>query len=287
MTNSVSVHLTATSKAATLLAMRSARKEILLVVEGDEDVQLLSNCLGVPSSNFLSCDGKEILMELFEMGAQKGSDAGTIFIRDRDHDPVATHVAGGRLLVVSRHYDVELDLLATRLFRRIFNEFAKDKKEAARHIAAWKLICSAAAPLGSLRKISEEAGLALTFKDTKIEKFIDAKTLIPDVDRMLVYFSAKCKTKIDGPLTKRMILADLRKFSASMIARGKDVLHVMHLGFSRYYKFCDSKECSAEIIQRILRISVTIEDFSRLSFYAMFKTQVVNSGFRWPGRAMP
>jgi hypothetical protein len=117
--NSVVRYLTPASLAATLLAMRSARKEIFLVVEGADDILLLSQIFGLPQSNFVDCRGKENLMSLFALVPARGIDSGTIFLRDRDHDGIRHIVKSDVSLLVSDLYDFEMHLLDGRLFGRV------------------------------------------------------------------------------------------------------------------------------------------------------------------------
>lgn len=70
--NSIVRYLTPASLAATLLAMRSGRKEIFLVVEGGDDVSLFSQVFRLPRSNFVDCRGKENLMALFALVPVRG-----------------------------------------------------------------------------------------------------------------------------------------------------------------------------------------------------------------------
>lgn len=287
MTNSVSIHLTAASKAATLISMRSARKEILLVVEGDDDVLLMSNCLGLPRSNILVCEGKETLMELFSLGPQKGSDEGTVFIRDRDHDHLRTHIDQTRLLLVTEHYDVELDLLASRLFRRMFNEFAQLPDDDTKYLTVWKAICSAAAPLGSLRRISAERSLNLDFKEINLRKFVNFRNLEVDVKELVKYTETRSLKTLDRPLVVKDIAGLMADIGDQLLCRGKDVISLMHLAFSRTYKLCKSSEAEPSVLARMVRVSCTVEDFARLTLYSSFKSFVLASPYSWTGRNLP
>ena len=124
--NSIVRYLTPATLASTLLAMRSGRKDVFLVVEGAEDIALFSQVFRLSRSNFLDCRGKENLMNLFALIPTRGLDSGTIFLRDRDHDGVHHTVSRDVSLLVSDLYDFEMHLLDGRLFGRIMAEFLRD-----------------------------------------------------------------------------------------------------------------------------------------------------------------
>lgn len=109
--NSISGNLNAASIAATARMLRSAKKEVILIVEGDDDIALFSNSLSLPKSNFISCFGKKRLMEVFALVPHSGLDAGTILLRDSDCDGVQDQRRGDVLLLTSDFYDFEMSLL--------------------------------------------------------------------------------------------------------------------------------------------------------------------------------
>tara|TARA_R110002124_G_scaffold196720_1_gene363782 strand:- start:952 stop:1815 length:864 start_codon:yes stop_codon:yes gene_type:complete len=287
MTNSVSRYLDAESKAATLIAMRSATNDIILIVEGDEDLALLSNCLGLENSRFLVSDGKEILMELFGLGPTNGLDSGMIFIRDRDHDNISTNVRDGILLAVTNRYDIELELLDMRLFRRIYNEFSGKLDNDDSFRDAWRQISDLAAEVGALRLISAERSLNLDFKNLKFERFLDKKQLTVDQSKLVNYISAKSKIQ----LNLNDILAEIKKQRSQKdaidLARGKDCLHFMQAAFSNAWNYCSSNKCSIDILSMMVRLGTTVEDFSRIPFYQDIKNHMIAHSHNWIGRPLP
>lgn len=287
--NSVDVHLDADSKAATLLAMRSARKEIVLIVEGDHDVRLFSNILGLPTSNILSCGGKAVLMDLVSRPVEKGLDEGSIFIRDRDHDQIATGIVEQKLLMVTSHYDIEMDLLSTRIFKRIYKEYAEAPDDDERHHAVWSRIIEAGSKIGALRFLSLRHGWNLSFDNLNWRKFLIFDTLELNAERLIQYFSAKDKVNLNQQDPVRKIVETLDGADIQAVACGKDILEIIEIAFSRFLKLCDVKECSAIVLDRMLRSIATLEDFTRLPFYPSFKFQVDSQvgRFEWPGRSLP
>lgn len=283
--NSIDRHLTASSKAATLLAMRSAKKEVLLVVEGDTDVDVLANALGLPRSNILSCDGKETLMAVYEMAPQKGIDEGTVFLRDRDNDGISTGLTCGVLLLVTSRYDIEMEFLENRIFQRILSEFLSEAVDSNKANAEFKKICTAAACVGALRIYSKDnPGTNLDFDDLKYNRFLNPKSLAVDVKEAVRYVFAKSGVplKNQAPVVSA-VSKILQNRAGPDIVCSKDFLEILQLALSRHYNACDAGECSPSIITRSLRISVVHDDFKSMNLYQPLSAHIVTCGYSWPG----
>jgi hypothetical protein len=285
--NSVNRHLNADSKAATLLAMRSARKEVLLVVEGDTDVDLFSNALGIPRSNILSCDGKEALMLVYGMAPQKGIDLGSIFIRDRDNDNIGTGLNHGVLLLVTELYDIEMELLEKRLSGRILSEFLRRPLESHEVAAEFKKLCEAAACIGAIRIHSQRNGIDLDFNELKHSKFIKMKDMSVNLAEALRYIFAKSEKTIDDREAQvRAVSAIIGERRAVEMVCGKDFIDILHLSLSRHYDACPSGECLPAVLSRIVRISTVHDDLKSMAIYPPLKAHVESCGYRWPGATL-
>ena len=288
--NSVDRHLSADTKAATLQAMRSARKEILLVVEGDHDVILFSNMLGIPTSNIISCGSKEILMTVFAKRGEPGVDEGTIFIRDRDFDDVVTHDSDGVLILVTFGYDIEFDLLKQRLHRRIFNSFGKLGDEDIKHKASWRKLTSEAAKIGLMRKVSNAEKKNLDFKEMKYSKFCDLKTLDVDIRKMSQYLHARSNSPLTGQDIDDFVCKIEEVLDVTdneVLCRGKDLLELFSIQIDRVFDFCKTSECTTFVLAKMIQFGATIEDFSRLPMYPAFKSKALSVQFAWAGRTLP
>ena len=284
--NSISGTLTAKSIVATAKMLRSAKKEVFLIVEGDGDIALFSHSLKIPRANFISCFGKERLMDVFSLVPADGLDSGTIFIRDTDCDGVTTSERDGVLLLTSDLYDFEMSLLPRRVFGRIFGEFLKTRSTAQLNGEAFSKIIEAASLIGALRHVSHERGLNLDFKDYKTG-FLEAKTLDLDVDEMIRYFLARSESSIPIEDVKEDVRVIVSKVSdKTRVTSGKDFLRVMSLALSRFYKCCNSHECSFETLCRMFRITVTHDDIRALALYPALAGHVATYPYQWMGEPL-
>jgi len=125
--NSITKHITSKSIVALLRQIRSAKNEIVLIVEGDDDIALFSQGLGLPLNCFVSCHGKENLMGVFGCIPHPYIDKGMFFFRDADFDNLGHQQSHGICLFVSDRYDFEMVIVEGRIFERIFFEFLKRK----------------------------------------------------------------------------------------------------------------------------------------------------------------
>lgn len=284
--NSIDRHLTEITKEATLLAMRSARKEIFFVVEGDADINLLSHLLGLPSANFVSCNGKETLMALYSRARTKGIDEGTIFFRDRDHDGISSEVNRGVLLLVTTRYDLEMELLDGRVFERLVAEFEKVPADKSQSAIIFEDICKCTAAIGAARLWSATGDSKFDFRDLKYTKIVNAGNLSIKIDDMVKYLSARSQVNLDNDSVSLIIFDLLESGNKVDFCCGEDFLNICHIGFSRYYKFCDSKQCSPETLWRMLRMSAHYDDVRCLKWFEAFRQAVEESPFVWTGRPL-
>ena len=117
--NSITRHINSNSIIATLQIFRSARKDIILLVEGDEDIALFSQGLGLPRECFISCAGKNNLMDVFQTVPSSASIKECFCqgcgLRWINKSPVQI------IVWFSDLYDFEMVLIYGRIFHRIFS----------------------------------------------------------------------------------------------------------------------------------------------------------------------
>lgn len=282
--NSISGSLNAETIAATARMLRSAKKEILLIVEGDDDIALFSHSLGLPRSNFISCFGKERLMEVFDLVPRKGLDEGTILFRDSDCDGIASHELDGVLLLTSDLYDFEMSLLPRRVFGRIFMEFLRTRSSPQLAEASYRKLVEVSGFVGALRLVSHQDNLNIDFKEPKLS-FIDQKDLEVNLENMVRYFLARSQISVDktGDAIKRVSKIMESSTDHSQISSCKDFLRILSLALSRHYKCCNASECTIDTLSRMFRMTVTHEDIKELAIYPLLVQQVAKSGKEWTG----
>jgi len=264
--------------------MRSGRKEIILVVEGGDDIRLFSNLFGLARSNFVSCSGKNNLMGLFLMTPCKGLDNGTIFIRDRDFDEVSTTTQHDVSLIVSDLYDIEMILLSGRIFGRIMGEYLGPKATDQIIESSFQKIVFASAHVGALRLYSQQNSLRLDFDDLKFD-FVDPRSLEIDVEKLVKKVAARSQINVGDQAQVATWIADTVANSNPLIdvVCGKDVLSVMHIALCRHYKCCDSGECNPAILSKHLRISTVIDDLMHTQLMRSLIARINCSTFPWAG----
>jgi hypothetical protein len=285
--NSIIANITPKAIAATVRMLRSAKKEIIFIVEGDEDIALFSNSLGLPRSNFISCSGKERLMEVFNLIPTKGIDEGTIFLRDRDCDGVVSHRNGEVLILVSDLYDFEMSLLPKRVFGRIFNEFVKTKASREFTEASFVKVVSASARIGALRVVSHEDELCVDFYEAKLP-FLQASNLSVDIDAMVQFFLSRSKIslKLKSDISARVRAVLDQSSDPVSLSSGKDFLSILSLALNKHFKCCKSSECTFETLSRMFRMTVVHDDLKGLSLYPTLREQILRSAMAWSGHML-
>lgn len=285
--NSTTKHLSSASILALLRLIRSAKKEIILVVEGDQDVDLFSQSLGLPKSCLVSCSGKERLMQVYSAIPDKSIDLGVIFIRDSDFDQIAHQQSHGIVLLVSDRYDFEMVVIEGRLFGRIFAEFLKHRATASLAQATFSKIVDSSAWVGALRWKSQREDLGLDFDELEF-KFIDPRTLDVDVRRLIKLIYARSRVTI-GDVEKVVGELDvIRKENQPLtsLCCGKDFLQILAICLCRQQKVCNYNEGSPATLGRIIRIATTFDDIRSMSLFPLLKNAVeaaTKANYVWSG----
>lgn len=283
--NSVTRYLSPATIAATLFAMRSGKKEFLLVVEGDTDVDLFSRLFSLSHSNIVSTRGKENLTAVYNLAPRKGIDDGTIFFRDRDHDQISHQTQHGVSLYVTDLYDIEMHLLVGRIYSRIYREYVKGFVADTAVQASFDLILEVAAWIGALRCYAALHGIALDFDDLKHNRFLDFKTMKANLHDLIVYVYAKSKIPLTNVNNVGSDVSNIFKNSGNSVflTCSKDFFEVMHIGLHRYYQACASSECEPTVLMRTLRIAALLDDIKSASFYPILSQQIAAAKYQWTG----
>lgn len=282
--NSVSSVITPGSIVATAKMLRSAKREVFFIVEGDDDIALLSESMMLPRANFISCFGKERLMCVYDLVPADGLDGGTIFFRDSDCDDVTSGTRDDVLLVVSDRYDFEMSLLPGRVFSRIVAEFLRARCTTDLIEETFRRIVEPAALIGALRHLSHCEGLGICFRDYKL-RFMDGRTLSIDIESMVEYFLSRLKIngKDVSGLSQRLSTFRRNARDPREIASGKDFLKIMSVALYKFLRCCVAAECTFETLSRMFRISVTYSDIQELALYPILAKHIAESGFEWKG----
>jgi hypothetical protein len=289
--NSITQHLSAESIVAVLRQVRSARRhEVLLIVEGDDDISMFSQSLQLSRDHFVSCNGKENLMTVFGYIPDQHIDVGMIFFRDADCDNIGNHRSGGICLLVSDRYDFEMVVVEGRIFDRILSEFLKRKASASLAASTFAQIVDGTAWLGALRAHSHRNSLSLKFEELDF-KFVNHKTLEIDVLRMIKQIYARSRVVLG---TIDNIVSELKaiRSAASPLTKiccGKDFLEILSICLRRQHDACSYHEGSAITLGRILRIATTMDDVRAMSLFPLLKQAVQDAaveGYIWSGAVL-
>lgn len=224
-------------------------------------------------------------MDVYKMDPQKGIDEGSIFIRDRDTDNISTRLTRGVLLLVTKRYDIEMELLENRIFQRILSEFLKKPLDNATSSLEFSKICSASACIGAIRIYSNDnKGTNLDFDDLKYGRFLNYKSLAVNIGEAVRYMFAKSKTVLNNHASVVSVVSNIMQTRpAADIVCSKEFVDVLHHALSRHYNACDAGECSPTNLNRTIRISAVQDDFKLMDLYQPLSAHVAACEYSWVG----
>ena len=287
--NSISEHITPASILALLRQFRSAKKEIVLIVEGDDDIALFSQCFGLSRNCFVSCFGKENLMAVFNEIPNRNVDRGMVFFRDADFDGISHRESYGIYLLVSDLYDFVMVIVDGRIYHRMFLEFLKRRGNIELAAKTFIRLVDAAAWVGALRAYSHRNAINLDFDKAEFG-FVDKKTMEVDVEEMIRFIFARSHVQMHDATEVTTGIMRIRSESPSLndLCCGKDFLEIFSICLCRHFSCCAHHAGSSEALARILRIATTLDDIKKMSLYPLLKNHVqeISIDFIWSGATL-
>lgn len=247
-----------------LLSSDIEKKEVVVVVEGKDDIKVLRKLLDEKvniNESFSGSEGvNEIIQEYFKF------DNRVIGIRDRDYKSIVDE----EKIFLYDYCCLEIMIASYKdIFESVYYEYYNGEIDKE---LLFEIILNSIKPISLLRKINEKNGYRIKFKGMSISTIID--NYIMDIDKLIEQIknrNTKFESNFICKLRKELIREnsiDLKKFDLLHITQGHDFIEV----FQHYCKNDKGKDPSKDDIASSLRCLFNINHFIDSNLYRELKS---------------
>ena len=220
--------------AAQIRLIQQTHKGAVLLLEGDKDDRVLRRFIDG------SCDieigfGREQVIKALDLLEEEGI-GGVVAVIDADFDRILGRSYDLEGLCVTDCHDLDLTIFSSSALDRVVDMYAeKPLFEQAMGGSADKLrdfLLRASVELACCRLASERHALRLYFKDLKLYEFVDAASLITDLDKLASELVSRSTTRTTINELKTYVQAEKSKqHDLRQLANGHDVATFLGIAF--------------------------------------------------------
>lgn len=257
--------------------MRSQSPGAFMIVEGDTDARVYGRFIDRAHCEVIPAHGKDnalIAVKLLEKGRLRG----ILAIVDSDFWKLEDVIPDMEQVIVTDTHDLETMILSSEALEVVLNEFGSAKKMEKIGKPVREALLETGLPIGYFRWMSSSKmdNLLLNFSNLKFSAVITVhgKTLSTDIDSLIGEVkTGSFNTMPDSKEIKARLLSFLQdnRYDPWQVCSGHDLVHILTIGLREAFGGRSAKNITYEVIDRILRIAYTYEEFSRTELYASIK----------------
>jgi Protein of unknown function (DUF4435) len=243
-----------------------------VIVEGDTDSRVYKNFFGKNNCQTQVAHNKSNTIKALEI-LRKDNITGVLAIVDADFDNLEAKNQNVANLFLTDFHDLECLILISPALEKVLAEFGSENKINKFSQDIRETLFEIGSFIGYFRWISLSDELHLTFEDLDFGKFIDAKSLIFDLN----VFIAKVKNKSQrhdintSQITRQINELASNNHIKEQVACGKDVVEILSVALQKCLGTNNSNNVTTEIIARDLRLAYEFEFFILTNLYQNIK----------------
>jgi Protein of unknown function (DUF4435) len=261
-----------------LRMLRTVFDGSFLIVEGNTDKRVYQNFIEpkhcrIKCVEFKNDSNKKRVVEIIEILSADKKFTGAIGIVDADFDNLEAKNQNVANLFLTDFHDLECLILISPALEKVLAEFGSENKINKFSQDIRETLFETGSFIGYFRWISLSDELHLTFEDLDFGKFIDAKSLIFDLN----VFIAKVKNKSQrhdintSQITRQINELASNNHIKEQVACGKDVVEILSVALQKCLGTNNSNNVTTEIIARDLRLAYEFEFFILTNLYQNIK----------------
>lgn len=240
---------------AELKLMLGAESRLILVVEGQFDVNLFGRFINEKDVVLFPAKGKDNALEIARRLIVDGHDTVAVVV-DKDFDTLLGKVKYAENIIPSDYHDAEIMMFESAALHKFLSEYAtknfsKTKKASAlvrRHLY------SKATPLSCFKFHSVSSKIHFPFKDHDYTGYFDINSLEFDVEKFIR------TTKQKGFNFSKADITNHSSLDPKELNNGHDILSLLGVSMKRYYGSAAKDLCAKENIEKCLRLAFDLSD---------------------------
>lgn len=265
--------------AAEVAMLRTVFSGTFLLVEGDKDTLLFEKFSNKNMTTVLPTAGKENALEAIHLLDANSSVDGYVAIVDADFWHIDGHTTGSSNILTTDYHDIELMIISSSAFDRFMAEYGSKQKisrflQKSPTCNLREELLKRCLPVGLLRRISEQKGLALSFERLRYKNFMNKNSLEVDHERLILNVlnltgvSVKSHKEI---LAELETLLEKGKHELLQVCCGHDLAAVVSVGLRKTLGSQKAAIANAENVEASLRLAYDSEEFKKTTLFATTK----------------
>jgi hypothetical protein len=266
---------------------RSHHKGSFLIVEGKvADLRVYQRFIDPEACQIIPAHGKDNAVNTLRILEYDNFD-GVLAVVDSDFWRLESKEPTSVNLFVTDTHDIETMILKASVVHRLLDEFGSYAKiqnlTEKRGKSVYEMLLESGRPIGYLRWVSQQQGLALAFENLNFRRFVDDDTLAVDTDRLVQEVknkSGRHDLQNEGLRTAIAEATDDRHDPWDVCC-GHDLVQIMSVGLRKSLGSNDANDVKPDLLEKILRIAYEFPHFSDTQLYVSLKAwEAANSSFR-------
>jgi len=250
-------YLTAHDIANDAKLMRALHFGTILIVEGDTDARVYSTFIDDTQCKIIVANGKDNAVKALEI-LEKSNLKGILAIVDTDFWKLNGMKPNSPNILLTDTHDLETMIISSSAFEKILSGFVNDRKIKKFGKSVREKILESALIIGLFRWLSspEKDNLYLVFKGLTFENFIDKKTLVVNIGKLVneVKDNSKNFAINDIKIKNKIIKLKNENHDPWHVCSGHDLIKILFIGLrnivgNRRARNIDSVDALAEIIR--------------------------------------
>lgn len=257
---------------------RSAYSGTFLIVEGRSDKLLYERFINDTQCEFSIACSKDNAIDALDI-LEKDDFAGVLAIVDADFWVLEKSVPNKSNLFITDCHDVEMMLINSPALEKILRELGSEEKINNFGKNIRKTLVENCKIIGYLRWVSLKYCLNLKFEDLNFNKFIDQKTLVVDIDKLIkaVKDHSQKLALVDKQIKEWLNLLIDEKHDPFQVCCGHDLICILSIGLCKALGSCNYNEVKLEVLERELRLAYEHSYFCSTQLYVSIQNWEKNN----------
>ncbi|HLO85714.1 MAG TPA: DUF4435 domain-containing protein [Nostocaceae cyanobacterium] len=247
---------------------RSAHSGTFIIVEGADDEKFYERFVDQQNCKLAIADGKDNAIGALKI-LETGNFTGVLAIVDADFSRLEEDLPNNPNLLLTDYHDLEIMLFNSPALDKVMRELGSEEKIKAFGKNIFLTLLEAGKIIGYLRWTSLKFNLNLKFEDLTFSKFLDPKTLIIDIVKLIktVKDHSRKPELIEQDIQSKLETLKSDSHDLRQICCGHDLICILSVGLGKTWGTQNNNDVKPEKLEMILRLAYEASYFRTTQLY--------------------
>jgi hypothetical protein len=253
--------------------LRDDPQKTIIIVEGYSDQKFYDNLVKSESCQFVVADGKVNAVSAIIMLNQDHFQ-GILAIVDADFDRLEQQNQSIPNLLLTDDHDLEMMIIKSPALEKLLKERGSEDKIRSFNNDNRTFLLEEGRKIGYLRWLSLRENLSLKFEDLTYSKFVDKKTLIIDMVKLInaVKNNSQQRQLDETVIESKIEVLEAISQDSWHICCGHDLISILSIALCKVWGTWNTKEVKSDILERELRLAYEKIFFTETNLYTLIQT---------------